>query len=228
MGPLFCAQPSLLVAWGHSCPDPPPPASLPQPSPGLGHPQGLLTPQLRPLPLGLLRVLELWPGPPWPLVLCLPRYPLTAPLVVLPGHSGPAALDTCWVHRPLPRGGRASARWLLQAAPHRLPLLWGRTLQGALGLAGKLPALLSASALPLQLFDIRPIWSRNALKANISVHPDKLKILLPFVAYYMVRVCLPPWVPARVILIPAPAGRLVTAPAEALPSLHGHMSATLG
>lgn len=102
------------------------------------------------------------------------------------------------MHRPLPREGRASARWLLQAAPHRLPLLWGRTLQGALGLAGKLPALLSASALPLQLFDIRPIWSRNALKANISVHPDKLKILLPFVAYYMVRVCLPPpWVPAR-------------------------------
>ncbi|XP_005213472.2 general transcription factor 3C polypeptide 5 isoform X1 [Bos taurus] len=37
-----------------------------------------------------------------------------------------------------------------------------------------------------KLFDIRPIWSRNALKANISVHPDKLKILLPFVAYYMI------------------------------------------
>lgn len=81
----------------------------------------------------------------------------------------------------------------------------------------------------LQLFDIRPIWSRNALKANISVHPDKLKILLPFVAYYMVRVCLlPPWVPATVVLIPAPAGQLVTAPAEALLGLRGHMSATLG
>lgn len=81
----------------------------------------------------------------------------------------------------------------------------------------------------LQLFDIRPIWSRNALKANISVHPDKLKILLPFVAYYMVRVCLlPPWVPATVVLIPAPAGQLGTAPAEALLSLRGHMSATLG
>lgn len=63
---------------------------------------------------------------------------------------------------------------------------------GALGLAGKLPILLSASVLTLQLFDIRPIWSRNALKANISVHPDKLKILLPFVAYYMVRVRPPP------------------------------------
>ncbi|XP_077003591.1 general transcription factor 3C polypeptide 5 [Tamandua tetradactyla] len=37
-----------------------------------------------------------------------------------------------------------------------------------------------------KLFDIRPIWSRNALKANISVHPDKLKILLPFMAYYMI------------------------------------------
>ncbi|KAM4695908.1 general transcription factor 3C polypeptide 5 isoform 3-T3 [Rhinophrynus dorsalis] len=36
-----------------------------------------------------------------------------------------------------------------------------------------------------RLFSIRPIWSRNAIKANISVHPDKLKLLLPFVAYYM-------------------------------------------
>lgn len=45
---------------------------------------------------------------------------------------------------------------------------------------------------PPQLFDIRPIWSRNAVKANISVHPDKLKVLLPFIAYYMVSVsCLP-------------------------------------
>ncbi|KAM9064216.1 general transcription factor 3C polypeptide 5 isoform 2-T2 [Sarcophilus harrisii] len=37
-----------------------------------------------------------------------------------------------------------------------------------------------------KLFDIRPIWSRNAVKANISVHPDKLKVLLPYVAYYMI------------------------------------------
>ncbi|KAG8447581.1 hypothetical protein GDO86_014910 [Hymenochirus boettgeri] len=36
-----------------------------------------------------------------------------------------------------------------------------------------------------RLFSIRPIWSRNAIKANISVHPDKLKLLLPIVAYYM-------------------------------------------
>uniref|UniRef100_A0A8C9A4I1 Ral transcription factor IIIC subunit 5 n=1 Tax=Prolemur simus TaxID=1328070 RepID=A0A8C9A4I1_PROSS len=37
-----------------------------------------------------------------------------------------------------------------------------------------------------KLFDIRPIWSRNAVKANISVHPDKLKVLLPYLAYYMI------------------------------------------
>uniref|UniRef100_A0A8D0HJE2 General transcription factor 3C polypeptide 5 n=1 Tax=Sphenodon punctatus TaxID=8508 RepID=A0A8D0HJE2_SPHPU len=36
-----------------------------------------------------------------------------------------------------------------------------------------------------KLFEIRPIWSRNAVKANISVHPDKLKVLLPYLAYYM-------------------------------------------
>ncbi|KAM8933923.1 general transcription factor 3C polypeptide 5 [Pelodytes ibericus] len=36
-----------------------------------------------------------------------------------------------------------------------------------------------------RLFNVRPIWSRSAIKANISVHPDKLKMLLPFVAYYM-------------------------------------------
>ncbi|XP_078406305.1 general transcription factor 3C polypeptide 5 [Cetorhinus maximus] len=34
-------------------------------------------------------------------------------------------------------------------------------------------------------FEIRPIWSRNAVKSNIDIHPDKLKLLLPFVAYYM-------------------------------------------
>ncbi|XP_005346246.1 general transcription factor 3C polypeptide 5 isoform X1 [Microtus ochrogaster] len=37
-----------------------------------------------------------------------------------------------------------------------------------------------------QLFDIRPVWSRNAVKSNVSVHPDKLKILLPYMAYYMI------------------------------------------
>ncbi|KAK7813565.1 hypothetical protein U0070_000615 [Myodes glareolus] len=37
-----------------------------------------------------------------------------------------------------------------------------------------------------QLFDVRPIWSRNAVKSNVSVHPDKLKILLPYMAYYMI------------------------------------------
>ncbi|KAM7092316.1 general transcription factor 3C polypeptide 5 [Molossus nigricans] len=37
-----------------------------------------------------------------------------------------------------------------------------------------------------KLFDIRPIWSRNAVRTNISVHPDKLKVLLPFMAYYMI------------------------------------------
>ncbi|XP_030063619.1 general transcription factor 3C polypeptide 5 isoform X1 [Microcaecilia unicolor] len=36
-----------------------------------------------------------------------------------------------------------------------------------------------------QLFDARPVWSRNALKANVSIHPDKLKLLLPYMAYYM-------------------------------------------
>ncbi|XP_075116385.1 general transcription factor 3C polypeptide 5 isoform X2 [Leptodactylus fuscus] len=36
-----------------------------------------------------------------------------------------------------------------------------------------------------RLFSCRPIWSRNAIKANISIHPDKLKMLLPYFAYYM-------------------------------------------
>ncbi|XP_063067113.1 general transcription factor 3C polypeptide 5 isoform X2 [Engraulis encrasicolus] len=36
-----------------------------------------------------------------------------------------------------------------------------------------------------KLFERRPIWSRNAVKANIDVHPEKLKLLLPYVAYYM-------------------------------------------
>ncbi|XP_026152363.1 general transcription factor 3C polypeptide 5 isoform X2 [Mastacembelus armatus] len=37
-----------------------------------------------------------------------------------------------------------------------------------------------------KMFESRPIWSRNAVKANINIHPDKLKMLLPVVAYYMV------------------------------------------
>ncbi|XP_067328086.1 general transcription factor 3C polypeptide 5 isoform X2 [Anolis sagrei] len=36
-----------------------------------------------------------------------------------------------------------------------------------------------------KLFEVRPVWSRNAVKANISIHPDKLKFLLPYLAYYM-------------------------------------------
>uniref|UniRef100_A0A8C1LNL8 General transcription factor IIIC, polypeptide 5 n=1 Tax=Cyprinus carpio TaxID=7962 RepID=A0A8C1LNL8_CYPCA len=36
-----------------------------------------------------------------------------------------------------------------------------------------------------QLFEKRPIWSRNAVKANINIHPEKMKHLLPYVAYYM-------------------------------------------
>ncbi|KAJ8286299.1 hypothetical protein GJAV_G00036870 [Gymnothorax javanicus] len=36
-----------------------------------------------------------------------------------------------------------------------------------------------------QMFERRPIWSRNAVKANLDIQPDKLKLLLPFVAYYM-------------------------------------------
>ncbi|XP_019959781.1 general transcription factor 3C polypeptide 5 [Paralichthys olivaceus] len=36
------------------------------------------------------------------------------------------------------------------------------------------------------MFESRPIWSRNAVKANINIHPDKLKLLLPLFAYYMV------------------------------------------
>ncbi|XP_069093233.1 general transcription factor 3C polypeptide 5 [Pleurodeles waltl] len=36
-----------------------------------------------------------------------------------------------------------------------------------------------------QLFEVRPIWSRNALKSNIGINPEKLKLMLPCVAYYM-------------------------------------------
>ncbi|XP_038590467.1 LOW QUALITY PROTEIN: general transcription factor 3C polypeptide 5-like [Micropterus salmoides] len=37
-----------------------------------------------------------------------------------------------------------------------------------------------------KMFESRPIWSRNAVKANIDIHPGKLKLLLPVFAYYMV------------------------------------------
>lgn len=36
------------------------------------------------------------------------------------------------------------------------------------------------------MFESRPIWSRNGVKANIDLHPDKLKLLLPVYAFYMV------------------------------------------
>ncbi|XP_035246853.1 general transcription factor 3C polypeptide 5 [Anguilla anguilla] len=35
------------------------------------------------------------------------------------------------------------------------------------------------------MFERRPVWSRNAVKANLDIQPDKLKLLLPYVAYYM-------------------------------------------
>ncbi|KAL0965535.1 hypothetical protein UPYG_G00282550 [Umbra pygmaea] len=38
----------------------------------------------------------------------------------------------------------------------------------------------------IKMFESRPIWSRNAVKANLDIHPEKLKLLLPLVAYYMV------------------------------------------
>ncbi|KAK6305349.1 hypothetical protein J4Q44_G00241290 [Coregonus suidteri] len=37
-----------------------------------------------------------------------------------------------------------------------------------------------------KMFESRPIWSGYAVKANLDIHPDKLKLLLPIVAYYMV------------------------------------------
>ena len=35
-----------------------------------------------------------------------------------------------------------------------------------------------------QLFDERPIWSKNAIKCKLDIAPDKLKLMLPVVAYY--------------------------------------------
>uniref|UniRef100_A0A3Q2PKC9 Ral transcription factor IIIC subunit 5 n=1 Tax=Fundulus heteroclitus TaxID=8078 RepID=A0A3Q2PKC9_FUNHE len=37
-----------------------------------------------------------------------------------------------------------------------------------------------------KMFESRPIWSGNAVKANLNVHREKLKLLLPVYAYYMV------------------------------------------
>ncbi|KAM4532968.1 general transcription factor 3C polypeptide 5 isoform 1-T1 [Fundulus diaphanus] len=37
-----------------------------------------------------------------------------------------------------------------------------------------------------KMFESRPIWSGNAVKANLDVHREKLKLLLPVYAYYMV------------------------------------------
>ncbi|KAM3874401.1 general transcription factor 3C polypeptide 5 [Diretmus argenteus] len=37
-----------------------------------------------------------------------------------------------------------------------------------------------------KMFESRPIWSRNAVKANLEIHPEKLKLVLPVFAYYMV------------------------------------------
>lgn len=85
----------------------------------------------------------------------------------------------------------AGPYWL-SACPYRL--LWGRVLWGQIALrsrrwAGCCAHLSLGLAPPSpQLFDIRPIWSRNAVRAKMSVHPDKLKVLLPFMAYYMVSV----------------------------------------
>ena len=35
-----------------------------------------------------------------------------------------------------------------------------------------------------RLFDERPIWSKNAIKCKLEIAPDKLKLMLPVVAYY--------------------------------------------
>ncbi|XP_002738728.1 general transcription factor 3C polypeptide 5-like [Saccoglossus kowalevskii] len=37
-----------------------------------------------------------------------------------------------------------------------------------------------------ELFKKRPVWSKNALKSHIDIHIEKLKVLLPVVAYYFV------------------------------------------
>lgn len=95
------------------------------------------------------------------------------------------------------------------SAPALPRLLSGRVLQGQTALQSQPAGGLLCSSQPLpcprppQLFDIRPIWSRNAVRAKISVHPDKLKVLLPFMAYYMVSVCpAAAVVPTRSVLVP--------------------------
>ena len=35
-----------------------------------------------------------------------------------------------------------------------------------------------------RLFEERPIWSKNAIKCKLDIAPDKLKLMLPVVAYY--------------------------------------------
>lgn len=47
------------------------------------------------------------------------------------------------------------------------------------------PSDLKAEQQLKQLFERRPIWSRNGIKANINIHPEKMKHLLPYMAYYM-------------------------------------------
>lgn len=91
--------------------------------------------------------------------------------------------------------------------------------------------LLSAASwncLP-QLFNIRPIWSRNAVKANISVHPDKLKVLLPFMAYYMVSI-FPIAHPGatRVILVLDVTRRPLERPPQLLSNTFSHIGIILG
>lgn len=107
-------------------------------------------------------------------------------------------MRVCSTQRLLPAGSAPAVPRLLSGR-----VLGGQTIWGAWGRwAGSClcsPQPLSRP-LPHQLFEIRPIWSRNAVKANISVHPDKLKVLLPFMAYYMVSVW--PAAPRGPILAP--------------------------
>ncbi|XP_045064217.1 general transcription factor 3C polypeptide 5-like [Coregonus clupeaformis] len=49
------------------------------------------------------------------------------------------------------------------------------------------PSDIKAEEQMRSMFESRPIWSGYAVKANLDIHPDKLKLLLPIVAYYMVR-----------------------------------------